>query len=77
MTACSAWHGHNCGQDVTQVMTTGCIHEHVRESSLCDQHAADARAGRMGCTECFDVDGHRCAIHVLERSAHAIEGGTG
>ena len=56
-----------CPNSAAEVITAGCVHEHVGDRDLCDGHASEARDGVMLCGECLNVKGapHRCYLRVL------------
>ena len=75
MTACTgyiAFSGSDrwdrpCPGAAAQVVTAGCIHEHVGDRDLCARHAGEIRSGIMLCGDCLDAKGapHRCYLRVL------------
>jgi hypothetical protein len=52
-----------CGQPATVPVTVACVHEHVRDSFACPQHAAEL--DRHFCGACWRADGHRCRLSLL------------
>lgn len=60
-----------CGQKAVVTVTVGCVHEHLVEESVCEFDVEVLARGRGSCTECFDVDGHRCEVFVLAEVADA------
>lgn len=57
----------HCGQATIGRFQRICVHEHVREGWLCQDHAETSRRGLCG--TCYDLpDGlsHECLINIAE-----------
>jgi hypothetical protein len=53
-----------CGEPATVPVTVGCVHEHVRDSFACPEHAGDLDSHY--CRSCWnDGDGHKCRLSLL------------
>ena len=70
----SSWVGSPydfCDEPATVPVVVACVHEHVRESHACPEHADDLP--NHYCALCFHADGHRCPLSatVDSRREHA------
>lgn len=52
-----------CGKPGRRVHV-GCIHEHMAEGTICDEHAAINL--NWLCNPCKDADGHECPLVITE-----------
>lgn len=58
-----------CGEPATVPVAVGCVHEHIRESFACPEHADDLDTHHCG--PCFRADGHRCRLIMLTAASGA------
>lgn len=59
-----------CGQPSAGLYRRICVHEHVKDGRLCQEHAGRQEAGL--CRTCFDLGGglsHECSINVTKVGA--------
>lgn len=52
-----------CPEIATVRLTTGCVHEHIRDGVACTECASAARNKTLYCARCYcGPDPHRCAL---------------
>lgn len=56
-----------CPEPAAEIVTAGCVHEHVGERELCTMRAGEARSGDLLCGSCLDAKGapHHCRLRVI------------
>lgn len=56
-----------CPNAAAEIVTAGCIHEHIGEHALCPMRADEAREGVLLCGDCLKAGGssRRCYLRVL------------
>lgn len=64
-TSISEFAGLRCKRDTVVTVTVGCVHEHIGSRSVCQHHVEGLANGRVGCWQCFEVDGHFCEMNVI------------
>lgn len=57
--------GDPCDQEAVITVLIGCVHEHLKEVSLCQQSVESLAHGTSACIACFEVDGHVCEMSLL------------
>lgn len=56
-------HGGICATPATVDVTVGCVHEHVFDGRLCDDHLKELQDGNAHCSRCYlGDDPHKCVV---------------
>ena len=68
------WH---CENQASQMMSYGCVHEHVRTSATCQRCLDYARATGLICLRCWqhDTTPHHCEMRIVTVSVIQSENG--
>ena len=62
----------HCSTPATHKAFVGCVHEHVFETFVCDEHLSGFTDGTVNCAACFRMPGRDSHICVLFGSTEPL-----